>query len=153
MPTKSLSSDLGLFRPARGSRGPRPPAPVPDADVAEYLAYLERLRVARDTGRLPPDVGRWAVRELSESMSVTTRQMARNRLLQEAARRLSGSTWAKARRLQGEILALRGERPRHRRAPGHVIDTAITRAIRDALHLDPGAPTSLDQLVRILQGR
>ena len=132
---------------------PALPAPVPEPDVVEYVRDLDRLKVARATGILPPEVGRWAVEQLSESMSVTTRRVARDRLLQEAARRLSGSTWAKARRLEREIRAVRGERPQPRRASGHVIDTAITRAVREALALDPGAPTSLDQLVRILQGR
>jgi hypothetical protein len=84
-------------------------------------------------------------------MAVSTRQAARNRLLQEAARRLSGSTWAKARRLEREILALRGARPRSRRAPGSVVDGLVRRTVREAMALDPQVPATPRQLLRILQ--
>lgn len=123
-------------------------AGVPTDDETA-AAFLARLRVAGETGRLPPDVAAWAIQVCTEHLPATARRMARDRHLRAAALLVSGTTWAKARRLEQEILALRGRRP-HRPARG--IGATVTARVRQALVIDPETPSSMRHLLRIVTG-
>lgn len=121
------------------------------ADDAETAAaFLARLRVATETGRLPRDVGQWAVEALTEALPATARRMARDRALRAAANMLSGSPWARARRLEREILAARGLRPRRARVQPR--EATVAYHVAQALAIDPGAPTSMRHLLRVVTG-
>src|SRR5689334_19370623 len=112
--------------------------------MGEFTSQLARLRVAAATGRLPPDLGDWAVAELEAVAPVAERVDARNRFLQQAAARLSGSRWAKASRLARELEAA-GSRHCDRSA-----DDGVRELVSRALEADPAAPRSVRQLFRVL---
>lgn len=122
---------------------------VPELDESA-VDFLARLRVAVETGRLPPDVGRWAVEAIEEHLPATARRMARDRYLRTAAAMLSGSAWSKARRLEREILAARGLRPRQPRSRPR--EATVAYHIRQAVLIDPDTPTSMRHLLRVVTG-
>lgn len=105
---------------------------------------ISRLKVSVATGRIPRDVGEWALLQLSEIAPVAARLEERDGLLRGAVSGLSGSRWAKARRLQREIVAASSGRTRP------VEDDPVRAAVRRALALDPGTPRSVRQLLRVL---
>lgn len=102
-----------------------------------FADQLARLRVAAVTGRLPRDLGAWAVAELAARADAVERRELRDRLLAEAARALlpDGSTWARATALRAEI-----ERC-----------TGAHELIAAALDIDPATPRSIRQLFAILK--
>lgn len=113
-----------------------------------WAEQLARLRVAADTGHLPPDVARWAVEQLEELGPVGARIAARNARLRAAAALLSGSRWARAARLEAEIEALLdGPGPRYQRSADDVL-----ALVREALEVAPEGRRRLEirQLFRIL---
>jgi hypothetical protein len=112
--------------------------------VGEFTSQLARLRVAAATGRLPPDLGFWAVAELEAVAPTAERVDARNRLLRQAAARLSGSRWAKASRLARELEAS-GSRIGERS-----VDDGVRELVARALEADPAAPRSVRQIFRLL---
>jgi hypothetical protein len=109
--------------------------------MATIAATLARARVAVVTGRWPPDLARDVVERLAELAPVAERMEARNVLLRQAAALVSGTRWAKARRLEREI----GE------ATGRVThaDDGVRELVERALELGP-APREVRQLFRIL---
>jgi hypothetical protein len=120
------------------------------------LTLLTRLHVAVETGRLPRDVGAWAVGVCAEHVPATERRVARDRHLRAAAELIPGSTvWAKARGLERAIVAARGGYPGM--GGRAIVDPAATSALREhvrqAIRLDPDMPISLRQLVRVLTSR
>jgi hypothetical protein len=119
-----------------------------DDDGETAAEFLARLRVATVTGKLPEDVGRWAVETLTEMLPATARRMARDRHLRTACAMLSGSPWSKARRLEQEIRAVRGQRaPRARVRPQ---EATVAFHVRQALALDPETPVSMRHLLRVV---
>ena len=133
-----------------------PPPLVADAPVAvdgsaadETAAdLLARLRVAVDTGRLPRDVGEWAVEVCQEHLPATQRRMVRDRLLRQAANLVTGSSWAKARYLQKAILEARGLRSHHARFLPRAV--SVGYFVERALRVDPETPASVRQVLRIV---
>jgi hypothetical protein len=115
--------------------------------MGEHVQQLARLRAATATGALPRDLGMWALDLLAELEPAAERVERRNGLLRAAAGRLSGSRWAKARRLERELRAA-GSRLRTRAAE---VDDGIRALVAEALAVDPDAPTSLRQLLRVLE--
>lgn len=108
-----------------------------------YADQLARLRVAVATGHLAEDLGRWALDQLAARAGDAERIELRNLLLRAAAALLPGSTWARARRLSGELLAME-----RRRGPADEMRALLA----EALEIDPGCPRSHRQLLRILGG-
>lgn len=107
---------------------------------------LDRFRVAVVTGHLPSDLGEEVLELLTAPPKGGRQQRVaeRNELLRKAAALVSGSAWAKARRIQREI-----------ESPTGGDDTDGVRAIvRRALEIDrfAPAPQSMKQLLRILSG-
>lgn len=113
--------------------------------MTTYSANLARLRVAVETGVLPPDLGRWALREIEPA----ERYAERNELLRQAADRVSGSRWAKARRLEREVRALRAHPALRERAVDDGVRVLVAAALRSAPCQRP--PESIRQLFRILE--
>ncbi len=113
--------------------------------MASFAAQLARLRVVTTTGRCPPDLAAWALQELEELAPAGERVDARNALLRQAAALVSGSRWAKARRLEREIRAA-WPRLRERAADVDGVAALVARAIE----VDPDLPRSHRQLRRIL---
>ena len=111
-----------------------------DSDVA----LLARLRVATITGRLPADVGRWALDLIEEHLPALERTAARNRHLRAAADLATGTSWAKASRLRAELIATRS-RNGHEPAPG-----TIEHHVREAVRIDPDTPSSTRHLLRVV---
>ena len=107
-------------------------------NIADNLA---RLRVAADTGRLPRDLGQWAVATLCELAPDAEVIALRNSLLCEAAELLGGTLHSRARALRAEILAL----GRRRSAPSE-----FQALIAAALDIDSSCPRSERHLRRIL---
>jgi hypothetical protein len=97
---------------------------------------LARLRVARETGLLPPDLGEWALISLIELLPAATRIRERNRLLCAAASHLTGSDWSKAKRLRSEVEA------QSRRGGAVPVAEPVAMLVAQALAVDPGMPTS-----------
>jgi hypothetical protein len=121
--------------------GPAPAANRPMA-LAETLA---RLRVAAVPGTVPRDLARWALETIADLAPVAERVEARNVLLRQAAALVSGTRWAKARRLEAEIAALsRPPRLRERAA-----DDGVRELVSHAIDVAP-APGEIRQLFRIL---
>lgn len=107
---------------------------------------LARLRVAVATGKLPPDLGRW----LLGQFDATSRHPRgrRDDLLRQAAARIHGSDWSKAREIH-ELLLMFREYPGlaksawyHESNPAHWVQKAH--------RTDPWKPGSLRQVLRIL---
>jgi hypothetical protein len=113
--------------------------------VATFAANLARLRVAAVTGTVPPDLAAWAAETIADLSPVAERIEARNVILRQAAALMSGTRWAKARRLEAEIEALGSPRLRQRSAP---VD-GVRALVADALEIAP-APKEIRQLYRIL---
>jgi hypothetical protein len=114
--------------------------------MASFADNLARLRVAAATGVAPPDLVRWAAGVVADLASVAERVETRNVLLREAAAQVSGSRWAKARRLEREIRALAV-------APGlreRAVDDGVRELVAQALAVAP-APRSRRQLLAILR--
>jgi hypothetical protein len=114
--------------------------------VGEHGQQLARLRTATATGALPRDLGMWALDLLAELEPAAERVERRNALLRAAAERLSGSRWAKARRIEREIAAL-GIAPRLRERSA---DAGVRDLVARALDADPDMPRSHRHLRRIL---
>ncbi len=111
--------------------------------LAEYVA---RLRVAATTGTIAPEVARWAAETIEEVGAAAERVAARNRLLREAASLVSGSTWAKARRLEREVKALAAHPALRERA----LDDGVRDLVAEALDAAP-APQTARHLYRIIR--
>lgn len=114
--------------------------------MGEFTSQLARLRVAAASGRLPPDLGAWLVAELEAVAPAAERVEERNALLRAAAARMSGSRWAKARRLEREIQAC-AARLRERSA---LADDGVRELVHQALEIDPDLPRSIRQIFRVL---
>jgi hypothetical protein len=108
---------------------------------------LARLRVATITGHLPPDLGRWAVARLAEGLPAREIQDTRNACLLQAARRLSGGPWARARRLAREVARARAVGPLAGAWPPN---GTLAGEVAAALLIDPDLPTSPRHLLRVL---
>ena len=113
------------------------------------LEQLARFRVAIATGRLPRDLGDWALARLTESLSAADRMRRRNALLREAAARIDGSLWAKARAVH-ELLEC------FRTYPALVgcawyPPGSPEQLVQEAMRIDATAPTSLRHLINILR--
>lgn len=102
-----------------------------------FADQLARLRVAAATGKLPADLGRWALAELAARADADDRRELRDRLLVEAGRALlpDGSTWARAETLAAHVA---------HRSRAHELVAA-------ALEVDPETPRSARQLFSILK--
>jgi hypothetical protein len=130
---------------------PEAPELAVDLDDETAADFLARLRVASVTGRLPADVGAWAVQVAAEHLPDTARRMARNRYLRAGANMISGTTWAKARRLEQEILVVRGLRARRgTRGRWRPREVTVGYYVRAALAIDPSTPASVRQILNIL---
>ncbi len=114
--------------------------------MGEHVQQLARLRTATATGVLPRDLGMWALGLLAELEPAAERIERRNALLRAAAGRVSGSRWARARRLEQEIQAL-GMHPRLR---VRAADDGVRELVARAFDIDADAPRSLRQLFRLL---
>jgi hypothetical protein len=110
---------------------------------------LARLRVATLTGHLPLDVGRWAVRLLTEAIPAREILTARNDCLQRAAQCLPGGPWARARRLAREVDHARRVGPLAGAWPPPTTPAGLCAT---AVLLDPGVPTSPRHLLRVTRG-
>lgn len=115
--------------------------------MGEHAQQLARLRTAAATGVLPRDLGLWALDLLAELEPAAERVERRNALLRAAAAQVSGSRWAKARRLEREVEAL-AVRPRLRERSGG--DGGVRELVARALDIDPEAPRSIRQIFRLL---
>lgn len=115
--------------------------------MGEHAYQIRRLRTAVATGMLPRDLGMWALELLEELEPAAERVERRNALLRAAAARVSGSRWAKARRLEQEVEALTA-RPRLRE---RAADDGVRELVARAVEVDPDAPRSVRQLFRLLQ--
>jgi hypothetical protein len=102
--------------------------------VSTFAEQLARLRVAAVTGKVAPDLGRWAVETIAALAPAAERVEARNVLLRAAAARMSGSRWARAGRLEEEIRAL-GMHPRLRE---RAADDGVRELVAHALEVGPG---------------
>lgn len=114
--------------------------------MPEASDQLRRLRVARDTGHLPRDLGCWAVLQI-EVQELGAFEV-RTRELQAAGRLIPGSQWARARELERLVkevrgLALRGEEPA-------LNDASPRGCVARALHVDPRCPGGWRQLLRVM---
>jgi hypothetical protein len=114
--------------------------------VPTFADNLARLRVVVTTGRCPRDLAAWALEELEELAPAGERVDARNALLRRAADLVSGSRWAKAIRLERELRTLAAS-PRLRE---RAADDGVRELVARALEVDPDAPASRRQLLRIL---
>jgi hypothetical protein len=113
--------------------------------VGTFAEQLARLRVAAVTGTAPADLVRWAERTIAELAPVAERVEARNVLLRRAAALVSGSRWAKARRLEAEIASL-ARPPRLRERAD---DDGVRDLVAHAIDVAP-APGEVRQLFRII---
>lgn len=106
-----------------------------------YVEQLARVRAAVDTGRLPPDLGQWVLKQLVERSGAVDRIELRDRLIRAAAALLSGSTRARALRLRAEHAAVMRSR------------TALdqVRALLAQAHAVHPCPISARQWVRIVE--
>lgn len=107
-----------------------------------YPEQLARLRVALDTGRLPPDLGKWLFEQLVDRAAAEERIELRNALIRHAAALLPGSTRARAVRICAELGAL---------SRSHGDLGAVRALLAEAVALYP-CPASARQIMRILDG-
>lgn len=114
--------------------------------VRDLAALLARVRVARVSGTMTPELAEELLAELSERASASERQRERNRLLRDAAALVSGSLHAKARRLESEVRAARVGR----RSPGDDVD-GVRPLVWDAFRVDPSMPAGWRQMLRIIR--
>jgi hypothetical protein len=115
--------------------------------MGEHVQQLARLRTATATGTLPRDLGLWALDLLAEFEPAAERVERRNALLHAAAGRVSGSTWARAKRLEQEIKALDAHPGLRERAA----DDGVRDLVARALAVDPDLPRSHRHLRRIVE--
>jgi hypothetical protein len=115
--------------------------------MALFADNLARLRVAAATGAVPPDVARWAAEALAPLQPAAERAEARNALLRRAGALVSGTRWARARRLAREVRALAAA-PRLRERAS---DDGVRELVAQALEVGPGSPpASVRHLYRLL---
>jgi hypothetical protein len=106
---------------------------------------MARVRVASVTGAMTPELADELLAELSERARPSERHEVRNQLLRDAAALVSGSLFAKAKRLESEVRAARAGR----RSPGDDLD-GVRPLVREAHRIDPDMPAGWRQLLRIL---
>lgn len=110
---------------------------------------LARLRLATVTGRLPQDVGRWAVEHCARSVSATERRAARDRLLRAAAAAHGGTDWACATYILEQL--------EHFRLNPSAAESCTTACatpmalVAQAFAVDPKFPRHHRQVLRIVQ--
>ncbi len=113
--------------------------------MGDHVQQIARLRAATATGVLPRDLGMWALELLAELEPAAERLERRDALLRAAAARVSGSRWAKARRLEREVAAL----ATHPRLRERAADDGVRDLVARAVDVAP-APGEVRQLFRIL---
>ncbi|WNG37877.1 hypothetical protein F0U61_32495 [Archangium violaceum] len=106
---------------------------------------MSRVRVAGVTGAITPDLAAAVVAELGRRAGAAERSDIRNELLRQAAELVSGTRYAKAKRLEREALAAKSGR----RAADADVD-GVRPLVERALEVDPEMPTSWRQMERIL---
>ena len=109
-------------------------------------ALMARVRVASVSGTMTPELAAELLAELSDRARPSERADARNQLLREAAGKVSGSLFAKAKRLESEALAARVGR----RSPGDDLD-GVRPLVWEAHRVDPDMPAGWRQLMRIIR--
>ena len=113
-----------------------------DTDLRELVA---RLRVARWSGLLPPDLGDALLDVFDAMSSRAERRRARDYWLRRAAERFSGSAWVRAGIVHADLIAQSRQRWPECRDP----DTDWRGCVSAALQVDPRVP-SRKQIARIL---
>ncbi len=113
-----------------------------DADLRELV---QRLNVARWTGRLPADLGDALLDVLDSLESRTQRRADRDRWLQRAASKFGGSAWTRAGIVRDELLVQSAERD----APFRDPNSDWRGCVAAARSADPRIP-SRKQLARII---
>jgi len=108
---------------------------------------LQRLRVAIATGRLPTDVGLWALEQSASAMAATERRRWRDELLREAARYFGGSDWSKANKVHRMLQAFLADLARTELAAFPV--QTPEHCVQAALRLDSDPP-GFRQVLRIV---
>ena len=112
-------------------------------------SLLTRVRVAGVTGQMTPDLAQALLDELRRRAAPNERHAVRNQLLREAAGLISGTLYAKAKRLAAEAGVVTSSRP----SPIGPADDGVRALVRQALTIDPDMPTSWRQQLRILEER
>ncbi len=105
-----------------------------DTDLRELV---QRLAVARWSGRLPPDLGDAVLDLLRDLESRTERKRARDYWLRRAAERFSGSAWIRAGLVHAELVA----QSRARNPPCLDPDLDWRGCVRAALQVDSRVPS------------
>ncbi len=113
--------------------------------MGTFADNLARLRVAAATGVVPADLVRWVIETISSSAPSAELKEARNIMLREAAARVSGTRWAKARRIEREIREVSQASP----LSDHREEDGVREFVAKALELAP-PPESFRQLRRVL---
>jgi hypothetical protein len=106
------------------------------------VEQLRRLRVAAVSGRLPRDLGVWAVEFVERALG--GRRDQRNDLLRLAAGFVEGSLWRKARTIHVIMRELPDVEP------ASLPSDSPTRYVRAAALIDPRLPLSFRQVLRVL---
>jgi hypothetical protein len=109
---------------------------------------LQLIHAARTRTPLPAELGPWLAALALSSMSTTDRVAARDACLRRAASLVPGGPWAKVTTLRDEIRAVRDEWTLHSRFPPP--PGSITAHVVAALLIAPDAPSSVSQLLRII---
>lgn len=112
---------------------------------AEQIA---RLRVAIATGRLPSDLGDWALERVQRTFAAAERRAQRDALLRAAADRIGGSRYARASAVLAIVRAFD-------LAPGLLsagwFDSETPQGlVQSALRLHPNLPRTRRHLLHIL---
>lgn len=108
----------------------------PGTDSADLRDLVQRLSVARWSGRLPPDLGDALLDLLSGIESATERRRERDHWLRVAGRFWSGSPWVRAQYVHAELTA------QARRPILETTDPETFRgAVRASLMTDPRVPS------------
>jgi hypothetical protein len=113
--------------------------------VGDFADNLARLRVAAVSGTAPPEILRWAVQVIGDARPHAERVEVRDGLLRQAAALVTGTRWARARRLLREVEALSVPPPLRERALDEGVRDLVARAVAVA-----PAPKSLRQILTIL---
>ncbi len=106
---------------------------------------MSRVRVASVTGAMTPDLARELLAELGRRAAPAERHDIRNELLRQAAQLVTGTVYAKARRLEQEATAAKARR----RSPDADVD-GVRSLVERALEVDPEMPCGWRQMLRIL---
>lgn len=112
---------------------------------AEKLLQLVHSAHRREP--VPAELAPWLAGLALSSMSAAERLEARDACLRRAASLVPGR-WAKVKALRDELRAVREEMTLHRHYPPP--PGSITAHVVDALLIDPDAPSSVSQLLRII---